>query len=46
MFTGLELIAADTLNGTLPNLQPFKTAFLDYSLMKTLKFIIFALDFN
>ena len=28
------------------NLQPFKTAFLDYSLVKTLKFIIFALDFN
>ena len=28
------------------NLKPFKTTFLDYSLVKTLKFIIFALDFN
>lgn len=28
------------------NLPPFNTAFLDYSLVKTLKFIIFALDFN
>ena len=28
------------------NLNPFKTTFLDYSLVKTLKFIIFALDFN
>ena len=28
------------------NLQPFKTAFLDYSLVKILKFIIFAVDFN
>ena len=28
------------------NLQPFKTAFLNYSLVKKQKFILFALGFN